>query len=299
MIKRLLWVSMFFLMPFLVYGQDEGVFWKITGNGLREPSYLFGTIHLICMEDYHLSDEVVKKIQKADALILEVDMDDPWLALSMMAKMHNEGGEEITDYLTEEEYQETRRLLKERTGTDIEMLKSMRPLMLMSLIYPSLLECETKAYENELLKHAKEKNKEIYGLESIDEQLSIFDRIPLEEQYRSFYEYTGNLEKGKKEFRRLIETYKNEEIALLVKMVSESPEYRDYQDILLDQRNRNWIRPMREFMEKGSVFFAVGAGHLGGKSGIIQLLKSEGYELKRIPTGRPSVANSHSDPPIN
>lgn len=287
MIKKISVVCIIFLLPYLVFCQEEGVFWKISGEGIKKPSYLFGTIHLICAEDFHLSETIVNKLEKADALILEVDMDDPLLALTIMAKMHNEGGEEITDYLTEEEYQKTRDLLKERTGMDIEMLKTTRPLMLMSLIYPSLLECDTKAYENELLKLAKKNNKEVYGLESVDDQLSIFDQIPLEEQYRSFYEYAGNLEKGKEEFRRLIEAYKKEEISLLVKMVSESPEYRDYQDILLDRRNKNWINPMKKLMAEGPVFFAVGAGHLGGNSGIIQLLINEGYELHRVEIGEP------------
>jgi uncharacterized protein len=267
---------------FSSFCQADGVFWKISGKELKKPSYLFGTIHLICEGDFFISDQLIRKLQRADALVLEVDMDDPSLTLTMLSKMHNEDGEKITDFLTKEEYQSTRELLIERTGRDIETMKSMRPFILMSLIYPSLLECETKAVESELLVLAKTQNIEILGLESVDDQLSIFDQIPLEDQYRSFYEYVGDLERGRKEFRGLIEAYKKGEIELLVKMVSDSPEYKDYQDILLHDRNRNWIQPMEEFMRQGSIFFAVGAGHLGGEKGLVHLLRKKGYTVEKM-----------------
>ncbi|MCC5938045.1 MAG: TraB/GumN family protein [Lunatimonas sp.] len=275
-------VCLFFVLTFPVTGQDQGVFWEISGNGLSKPSYLMGTVHLLCEDELQLGGVLTEKLAGSKALILEVDLDDPNLAISMMSKMHNEGGESITDYLSDGEYKEIRNLLMERTGVDIGMLKKLRPFMLMSLIYPSLLECETKSYESELMKLAKSTKAEIHGLESVDDQLSVFDQIPLDEQYRSFYEYAMDLDKGRVEFQRLIKAYRDEDIELLVKMVSESPEYRDYQDILLDNRNLNWIEPMGKWMREGPVFFAVGAGHLGGENGLIQLLKNEGYRLKRI-----------------
>ncbi|EON77745.1 hypothetical protein ADIS_1664 [Lunatimonas lonarensis] len=269
-----------FLVPF--FAGAQGVFWEISGQGLSRPSYLLGTVHLLCDSEFQMGANVVEKLADSNALVLEVDLDDPALALSMMSKMHNEGGESITDFLSADEYAKIRSLLMERTGVDIGMLKKLRPFMLMSLIYPSLLECETKSYEGELIKLAKSAKKEIYGLESVEDQLSVFDQIPLDEQYRSFYEYASDLDKGRVEFRKLIKAYREEDIEVLVKMVSESPEYRDYQDVLLNDRNHNWVDPMGEWMRNGSVFFAVGAGHLGGENGLIQLLRNEGYRLKRL-----------------
>lgn len=275
-------VCLYFVLAFPVTGKAQGVFWEITGNGLAKSSYLMGTVHLMCEEEFQLGAVLTDRLSESKALILEVDLDDPNLAISMMSKMHNEGGESITDYLSESEYGEIRSLLMERTGVDIGMLKKLRPFMLMSLIYPSLLECETKSYESELMKLAKSSKVGIHGLESMEDQLSVFDQIPLDEQYRSFYEYAMDLDKGRIEFQKLIKAYREEDIELLVKMVSESPEYRDYQEILLDNRNLNWIEPMGEWMREGPVFFAVGAGHLGGENGLIQLLRNEGYRLKRI-----------------
>lgn len=283
MLKKLIIVAGIFLIGSLsAIGQEEGVFWKISGNGLTKSSYLFGTIHLICEQDFLMSERVSNKLAQANALVLEIDMDDPSLQMTMMANIYNEEGQKITDFLSEEEYQEIRTFLKERTGMDMDMLKTMRPMVLMSLIYPNLLECETKAFEKELMDLAKARDIEIIGLESVNDQLSLFELIPLEEQYRSFYTYADNLEKGKKEFKKLIESYKEEDISALLQLVSESPEYKDYQEVLLDQRNLNWIDPMALMMKKGSMFFAVGAGHLAGDSGLIQLLKKEGYSVERL-----------------
>ncbi|MEX0881964.1 MAG: TraB/GumN family protein, partial [Cyclobacteriaceae bacterium] len=189
MFRKAILIFSFVFSSIDVFGQTEGVFWEISGHELKSPSYLFGTIHLICEQDYILGQKVKEKLLKSEALILEVDMDDPNLAMSMMSKMHNEGGEEITDFLSEQEYRETRELLKERTGMDIDRMKSLRPMMLMSFLYPSLLECEIKSFENELMMVAKSQNKSVLGLESVDDQLSLFDKIPLKEQYQSFYEY--------------------------------------------------------------------------------------------------------------
>lgn len=274
---------MFFLLVTLsVTGQTEGVFWKISGKGLPAASYLFGTIHLVCKDDFRLSKQIQQRLVQAEALVMEIDLDDPELYGEVMANMYNENGEKITDFLSVKEYQKIRSFLLERTGMDLDRMQEMRPMVLMSLIYPNLLECETVAFEKELMRLAEEKETPVLGLESVEKQLSFFDRIPLAEQYRSFFTYTEDMEKGKLEFGELIDSYRSEDISRLLQLVGESPEYRAYQEILVDQRNESWIGPMTELMGKGAMFFAVGAGHLAGERGLIRLLKNEGFLLERI-----------------
>lgn len=282
MLKRTILCVYFFLVALSAFPQDEGVFWKISGNDLRSSSYLFGTIHLMCENDFQISDQVSKRLGLAEALVMELDLDDPALYGSMMENMYNEDGQKITDFLSETEYVKIREFLKERTGMDMDQMQRMRPMVLMSLIYPNLLECETMAFESELMQLAKENDISVHGLESVDEQLGFFDQIPLKEQYRSFFNYTENLEKGKEEFRKLLSSYQEEDIAQLLELVSESPEYKDYKNILVDQRNENWIKTMGTLMQQGTMFFAVGAGHLAGENGLIRLLKKEGYYLERV-----------------
>ncbi len=282
MLKRFILYIYFFLVAVSAFSQDEGVFWKISGKDLETSSYLFGTIHLMCEDDFQISQQVSKRLGLAEALVMEVDLDDPALYGSMMENMYNEDGQKITDFLSENEYEKIRDFLKERTGMDMDRMQRMRPTILMSLIYPNLLECETMAFESELMKLANAENISVLGLESVDEQLAFFEQIPLKEQYRSFFNYTENLEQGKEEFRKLLSSYREEDIAQLLELVTESPEYMDYKEVLVDQRNENWIEKMGAMMQKGTMFFAVGAGHLAGEKGLIRLLKKEGYLLERV-----------------
>ncbi|HSJ68406.1 MAG TPA: TraB/GumN family protein [Anditalea sp.] len=262
--------------------QEKGLFYEITGNGLESPSYLFGTIHIICEDDFYLGQNVQDKVIEAQKLVLEIDLDDPNMMQVVFANINNPSGEQITDYLDEDQFKATQQFLLENAAVDIGMMKSMRPFMLLSMLYPKMLECETKAYELELMKIAKENEMPVLGLESIEDQLLVFESIPLDEQYKNLYDYVSDFEKGRKEFKKLIETYSSKDIDRMVEMVSESPEYKNYQDIMLDNRNSNWISPMKTMMAEGKMFFAVGAGHLGGTKGLLNLLRKEGYNIKAI-----------------
>jgi uncharacterized protein YbaP (TraB family) len=65
----------------------------------------------------------------------------------------------------------------------------------------------------------------------------------------------------------------------MVSMMGEEESLGGYEDLLLVTRNKNWIPVMGEMMKTQPVFFAVGAGHLGGKNGVIALLRQEGYTV--------------------
>ncbi|EPR66720.1 TraB/GumN family protein [Cyclobacterium qasimii] len=283
MLKGAYFIWLFFLGSLTAFGQEEeGVFWEISSQNNPNPSYLFGTIHLMCEGDFSLNTKIAGKISESDVLVLEIDMDDPDLQAAMSENLYNKGGQKINDFLTKEEYQNVHTFLKERTGMDMDMLQEMHPMVLMSLIYNNLLECETKSFENELMILAKAAKMEVMGLETIEDQMSLFDLIPLKDQYQSFYSYVNDLEKGQEEFKKLIKAYKEEDILDLFEMVSESPEYKNYQDEFISDRNKNWVAPMTQIMNENSAFFAVGAGHLAGPNGIITLLKDKGFEVNRI-----------------
>ena len=280
--KVLLVIFAFFAYANSGISQEKGLFYEITGNGIESPSYLFGTIHIICEKDFYLGKNVQDKVIAARKLVLEIDLDDPNIMQVVFANINNPDGEQITDYLDEDQFKTTQQFLLENAAVDIGMMKSMRPFMLLSMLYPKMLECETKAYELELMKIAKENEMPVLGLETIEDQLMVFENIPLAEQYKNLYDYVSDFEKGRKEFKKLIETYSSKDIERMVEMVGESPEYKNYQDIMLDNRNLNWIAPMKTMMAEGKSFFAVGAGHLGGEKGLINLLRKEGYTVTAI-----------------
>jgi uncharacterized protein YbaP (TraB family) len=111
--------------------------------------------------------------------------------------------------------------------------------------------------------------------------MGIFDSIPYEAQAKMLVETLRNTEGADDDFGKMIELYQQKDIsAMEAMMADEAYGMNEYQDILLRNRNRNWIPVMGRMMREKSTLFAVGAGHLGGAAGVIALLRQEGYRVE-------------------
>jgi uncharacterized protein YbaP (TraB family) len=118
------------------------------------------------------------------------------------------------------------------------------------------------------------------GLETIDFQLSLFEKLPMSTQIGMLKE---DYESGLNSYDALLALYLKEDLeGLGAMMLEETAQYPEFNELLLLARNRSWIAPMSSQMQKESTFFAVGAGHLGGPEGVVALLKAQGYTLTPI-----------------
>lgn len=137
--------------------------------------------------------------------------------------------------------------------------------------------------EQELIKIAKEKNKEIKGLETIAFQASVFDSIPYDVQAKELLKGIDSLKSYTEEFQNMLTIYKNQSLTGIDSLfVKGDFGLGESQEVLLDKRNINWVEQLRTIMAEKSVFVAVGAGHLPGKKGVLALLKDEGYTVTPI-----------------
>ena len=136
------------------------------------------------------------------------------------------------------------------------------------------------SYEMEFNKMAKKQHKKTMGLETIDFQLSLFEKLPMSTQVGMLKEdYQNNMSN----YDTLLALYLKEDLeGLGAMMLEETAQYPEFNELLLLARNRSWIAPMSDQMQKESTFFAVGAGHLGGPEGVVALLKAQGYTLTPI-----------------
>ena len=263
---------------------DNTLLWQVSGNGLEDPSYLFGTFHLLCKEDIHFSDALQTAMKRADTIYMEMDMDDPATLMGGMLFMTMKDGKTLKDLYTAEEYQRISTFFNDSLKTPIAMLQRMKPYFLVALFYPRLMDCRTvSGVEQELISLAKEFKKEIKGLETIQFQASVFDSIPYEWQAKELLKNVDSTRKMKKEFEQMARLYKNQQLDSLVLLMNES-EFSDtgFGKILLVDRNKNWAKELNDIMKRGSVFVAVGAGHLPGKNGVIHLLRDMGYTLTPV-----------------
>jgi uncharacterized protein YbaP (TraB family) len=263
---------------------DNTLLWQISGNGLQQNSYLFGTFHLLCKDDLHFSAQLKQAVLNAKEMYLELDMDDPSILLQSMTVMSMKDGKQLKDFYTEVQYKKLQQYFNDSLQMPLALLQTMKPMLLEAMLYPKMLPCKSaSAVEDELMKLAKEDKKEIQGLETMAFQASIFDSIPYEEQAKQLLMSIDSTEKYKVYFNNMLNVYKSQQIKGLEDLINDK-EFGDGDDndILLNNRNRNWVQQLKTIMKKESVFVAVGAGHLVGENGVIALLRKEGYTLTPI-----------------
>lgn len=262
---------------------ENSTLWKIEGNGLEKPSYLFGTIHITC--DATIKPEVKKALDETSKVVLEIDMDDPELQLKMMSGMHMKDGKKISDLVSEDEFKIIDVMITREVGMPLKMLETIKPFFLISMLYPKLLDCPMQSFEQELLKVAKEQEDTIDGLETIEDQMQVFEDIPYEDQVVDLLRTAkDNLAYDKATFDKMLETYNNEDITAMVEMMNDenNVSVSKHQDKLLDNRNKNWIPKISAFAKEQPTFFGVGAGHLAGENGVINLLRKAGFRVTAV-----------------
>lgn len=263
--------------------KTNALLWEISGNSLKQPSYLFGTIHMICKEDFTFSELAKQKFNASKQVYLELDMDDPKLQPVMMGLMQLPGNESLRNKLGENNFNKLDSFLKKQTNMNLAVFDRFKPMMVMSLLAQRLLSCAAmESYEMNFVKMASEQKKELLGLERVEDQVAVFDAIPDSLEIRSIMNIVNDFESQKKEFTRMSSLYKAQNLESLYQLLVASPEMMGSQELLLDRRNRNWIPIMESAMKNSSTFFAVGAGHLGGSQGVLELLRKQGYVVKGI-----------------
>ena len=284
--KRILALLIITLLSFNLNQAQElekSTLWKIEGNGIEKPSYLFGTIHITC--DATLEADVTKALDVTSQIVLEMDMDDPSLQAKIMKDMYLNNGKTIKDFVSEEEYVAIDSLFQNTMVMPLKMLENVRPFFLSSMFYPKMIDCPMQSFELELIKVAKVQNEEILGLETIEDQMKVFEDIPLEDQYADLIRMAeDNLEYDKNSFAKLLEVYESEDITALLDMMNDenNKTVSEHQDVLLENRNINWISKIEAFVKEQPTFFGVGAGHLAGENGVIQLLRKVGYSVTAV-----------------
>lgn len=263
----------------------HALLWEISGNGLEKTSYLFGTIHLIPEDQYDLPDHVLARLAHSDRLVLELDMDKAmnlFAQLGMIPKMLMPDGIRIKDLVSADDYLIVQEAI-ENSGLPSGMIERVKPLFLSALLDPEMGKGgKSESYDMNLYQLAKSNDIKHSGLESVKDQLAAFDAISLEDQAQMLVDgLKGEGEEGSGGFTDLVTEYKSENLNQLAAIMEAEAEG-DFLDVLLYNRNRNWIPIMAKMMKKERVFFGVGAGHLAGQLGVVRLLEAEGYNLKPI-----------------
>lgn len=262
---------------------SNSLLWEISGNGLSKPSYLYGTIHLIEQDDFFVRKEIDSVFNLCEQLAFEIKLDDPVILKTYQDWMHLPSGTTLKDFCTEEEYQVLKQYLMDSAKTDIETILDQKPFLLTQLQISDYITGEPASYEIYFYNESLTNNVPIFGLENLQDELALLDQIPYNEQVDMVINNIKSSVQNQKAWAELISAYKAEDIGKLYEISLEvTPELIKYENLFLDNRNIKWIPVIDNLIQQRSTFIAVGAAHLAGEKGVIQLLKNQGYELKKL-----------------
>lgn len=267
--------------------------WKVT-KGDKEM-YLFGSIHATQDGAENLPDYVQKAFDECDYLAMELDtdsmMNDLGQALQLTQKLMYTDGTTIKDHISKETYDAAVKYLTEK-GLYISYYDNFKPMMWISLLENAMYNDAgidiTKSMESIMTSKAKKANKKILEVENIDIQLGVFDNISDELADVMILSYTqADPSEQAKANNKLYEQWKHGE-AIKDTDEDEIPDeykedYEKFSKAMLTDRNKGMADKAEEYMNNGKkVFFMVGAAHMYGDDGIVQLLKDRGYTVERV-----------------
>jgi uncharacterized protein len=263
--------------------KDRSLLWRISGKQLTKPSFLFGTIHMICASDYLWTQKMQESLTKSEKVCFEMDLDDPTVMMEVATGLLDKSGKKLEDYFTPEQYTLLSRYIKDSLGMDIAMFAQMKPVALQSIIGTAGLNCPNPvSYEDSIMKTAVKDKKEILGLEEPQEQLDVLESMPVDSVIKELMDQIANVKENDSQYTQLIKAYKEQDLPGLFTLITSSKDLGDEMGLFLDDRNKKWISRISDKMKHASVFFAVGAGHLYGRNGVINLLRKQGYTVEPL-----------------
>lgn len=287
--KRLL--STLTLVLLLTSGLSAQLLWKVTGKNLPGPSYLFGTHHVAPASVLDSVAGLRDAFASAEKIYGEVKMSEmtsPEGMQKMMGYIMAPADSTLTKVLTPEQQTRLNSFLKEYMGpmADISQADATKPALLSSQIAIVFSMIALPGFNPQqqldqmVQQQAETDGKTVAGLESLDDQYELLFNAPISLQAKDLMETVENSQEEIRITRELANAYRTGDLKKIYELMSEEfKENPDKMDALLTARNRKWVEKLKKELPEGSSFIAVGAGHLPGPEGLIELLRKEGLEV--------------------
>ncbi|NSL87802.1 TraB/GumN family protein [Chitinophaga sp. Mgbs1] len=279
-------ISLLFAAVFLytiASAQQSSLLWKVSGKGLSSPSYLFGTIHMICKDDLHLTPAVTTALQATNTLCLEIDITDPETPRKMKELLLMPEDYSFKSLFDSTSFTELEDYFTNVLHINIEKVDRAKPMLVTSILLRKALPCDQPVSpETELADIAQSQQKKIAALETREQQVQLFDSIPDKTEAAMILSMVRDLKNNGREFHDLVQAYRSQDLDKIYQLTTTAPDLKDYQHLLLFNRNQAWIPKITSMSAQGPVFYAVGAAHLAGAQGLIALLKKQGFVVEPL-----------------
>ncbi len=300
--KRLILLCMFLCTGAAAIAQSSDKFtgsllWKISGNGLKTPSYILGTHHLYALDFFDEIPGARAALEASSQVVGELLMSDQGeLASRMQSAAMLPEGVAYNTLLSESDYAKLDEGLRGLMGVGLEQFGMFKPGMISAMLSmvvfaqanPGFNAQEHVAIDVYVQNYAAENGRPVIGLETVEDQLyALFDAEPLKYQAEQLVCSIGSLDYGVASLKKLGEYYAAGNLAAMYDLAFNSPDdpcpsSEAYQSILAKDRNDKWLAQLPGIMSGGTSFIAVGALHIGGEEGLLFQLDKMGYKVEAV-----------------
>jgi uncharacterized protein YbaP (TraB family) len=269
---------------------ENSVFWEIRGKDLSHSSFLFGTFHLVGSHYVDSLTTVMDKFNGSKTIVGELILDSTMTVKMMVAaRLHDTTLDKL---LTPEQFQHTATWLKELSGYDLKIFNSMNPMTIQIFLMTMLQQKyfpprgpKDVPMDMYFQHRAKSDGKKLVGLESFEVQVNaLFNQFTLQRQAEMLMDFVNEKEKAEEELIVMNKSYRNGDLGKLEDLLSEQTYSKSEAEVMLDNRNKNWIEQLPDLIKEQQTFIAVGALHLAGENGLVNLLRKAGYTVVPVAT---------------
>lgn len=265
-------------------GEARGLLWKIEGASTR-PSYLLGTMHSEDPRIVNLPTKVKTVFEQAASFSAELNMEMENL-LQASQRMFYRDDTKLKNVITPALYRDSVHLL-EKHGIPEMLVERMKPWAVAATL--SMPKSSTGEFlDLVLFIQAQAMGKKVYGLETIDEQMAVFEDMPMKQQIQMLKDVVQDYDATQTMLKELLELYIQRDLDGIGELSetymknndSQVAEY--FQQTIIDDRNLRMLKRMQPRLKEGNAFIAVGALHLTGEKGLLRLLEKQGLRVSSV-----------------
>lgn len=265
--------------------------WKISGRGIEKPSYILGTHHAVPYTFCDTIPGLMKAFGEVGHVVGEFDMlkmdaMTPQQMQNMQEMMMMPADTTMASLFSDAQRDTLDAYLKNTLGANLQMLSSMKPMTIMVTVQQKMLMeiipdiASLTGIDKYMQTLAAEKGKQVGGLETMEYQLGLLYGSSLQDQADALMDMVRR-SNSKELLQELTAAYKTQNLDTLWKIFQDQMTELEY-DALVKTRNLNWLEEMKSLLPTRSTLYVVGAGHLPGDSGMINLLRDAGYKVKPV-----------------
>lgn len=287
--KRSIYIVLVVLCAGTLSAQPKtSLLWKIAGNGLKQSSYIYGTIHSYDKRAFVFRDLVDAYMKKCKAFGMEIKLDD-FDPFSLLGQIQMPGDTTLPMLIGDSSFRLLETMMRDSFKFELSMFVRIKPMFLVGLMQMPSGDGDdyTDFLDEYLMNKAKDAKQELIGIETIAEQLHAVDLIPLKEQAHMMLEETIHPDSGGMDIGDLLDVYKTGNLDSLYKMYQKGELSNEFNKALITDRNHRMADRIDSIAHCKPIFIAVGALHLPGPEGVLNLLRGKGYEVEPVWRKRP------------